>query len=184
MKKQLVIGGLVAVAVAAGIGAAGQWPAPEMDRIHAKIESSHEGVDHIAASDFLQLSASDVALFDVREIQEYEVSHLPGALQVNPDITAAEFEERFGDTLKNKTVIFYCSVGVRSSRLAERVAPLVERSTGRAPANLIGGAFQWSNEGRPMVTPQGANTNAVHPFDDYWGRLIENRKAISFDPEA
>lgn len=184
MKKPLIIGGLVVVAVAAGIGAAGQWPAPEMERIHASIEESHEGVEHIAADDFMKLKPSEVALFDVREVEEFEVSHLPGAIQVSPEITAAEFEAQFGEALNGKTAIFYCSVGVRSSILAERVASLVEQSTGAAPMNLIGGAFQWSNDGRAMITPKGGETRSIHPYDSYWGRLIDNQEVIRTAPTS
>ncbi|MEP0188874.1 MAG: rhodanese-like domain-containing protein [Erythrobacter sp.] len=182
MKKHLLIGGAVALAAIVGIGGTVFWQTSDLERIQAGIEASHEGVAHIAADDFAQLSRSDVILFDVRETEEFEVSHLTGAIQVSPDIGAAEFEERFGKELKGKTAIFYCSVGVRSSILAERVAGLVEQSTGAAPMNLIGGAFQWSNEGRTMVTPKGGETRAIHPYDTYWGRLIDDSTAISDKP--
>ena len=184
MKKPLLIGGAVALLAMVGIGGAVFWQTSDLERIQAGIEASHEGVEHIAADDFAKLSPSDVILFDVRENEEFEVSHLAGAIQVSPDIGAAEFEERFGQQLKGKTAIFYCSVGVRSSILAERVADLVEQWTGDAPMNLIGGAFQWSNDGRAMVTPKGGETREIHPFDAYWGRLIQDRGAISYKPAS
>lgn len=184
MKKSLIIGGVAALVAIAGIGGAVFWQTSDLERIHQGIAASHDGVEHIAADDFAQLNAGEVILFDVREPDEFKVSHLPGAIQVSPEIGAAEFKERFGDTLKGKQAIFYCSVGVRSTILAERVAGLVERSTGAAPMNLIGGAFQWSNEGRAMITPKGKGTRAIHPFDAYWGRLIKDRGAISYKPST
>ena len=57
-------------------------------------------------------------LLDVREIEEYEVSHLSGALQVNPDLK--DFSELDGITT-DTPIIAYCSVGYRSSALVQRL---------------------------------------------------------------
>ena len=43
-------------------------------------------------------------------------------------------------------------------------------------SNLEGSIFRWSGEGRPLVDPKGKSTRLVHPYNPYWGRLL--------DPEA
>ncbi|MDY7098153.1 MAG: rhodanese-like domain-containing protein [Pseudomonadota bacterium] len=175
------------VAGLAAIGAIGAFlfaQTSDLDRIHQGIAAKYTGIDHIPAEDFAALSGEDVIVFDVREAEEFAVSHLSGAIQVSPDISDTEFKERFAGQLKGRRAVFYCSVGVRSSILAQRVAALVENRTGMAPANLIGGIFNWSNDGRPMVSRQNSGTQSVHPYDDYWGRLIENRDAITYAPDA
>ncbi|MAY21130.1 MAG: sulfurtransferase [Erythrobacteraceae bacterium] len=184
MKKRLIFGGIAGVALIGAVGGALLFQTSDLDRIHAGIAATHNNVEHIAADDFVALDSDEFVLFDVREADEFAVSHLPGAVLVDPDITAAEFTTRFGDSLEGKRAIFYCSVGVRSSNLADRVAELVEDSTGNAPVNLIGGLFKWRNEGRELVTASGQSTGDIHPYDDYWGRLIEDRETISYKPET
>lgn len=154
----------------------------DIDRIHAGIAATHGNVEHMTADDFSALGSDEVVLFDVREPDEFAVSHLPDAVLVDPGMSVSEFAARFSDRLSGKRVIFYCSVGVRSSILAERVAKLVEALSGKTPVNLIGGIFRWRNEGLRLVTISGNSASAVHPYDDYWGRLVEDREAVSYLP--
>ena len=169
--------GLTAIAAVTG---AIFFQTSDLDRIHDGIEATHQRVDHISADQLIALPTDKVVLFDVREADEFAVSRLPGAIRVDPEMDEYEFEDRFAGILEGKTAVFYCSVGVRSSILAERVADLIEDTTDKAPLNLIGGLFQWSNENRAMVSTGGEPTSAIHPYDSYWGRLIENRQAISY----
>jgi rhodanese-related sulfurtransferase len=181
-KKRLVFCGLAGFALLAAVGGAALFQTSDLGRIHYGIAASYDTVEHLAADDYSALDPDDVVLFDVRENEEFAVSHLPGAILVDPDISEEEFAEAFSDKLQGKRAIFYCSVGVRSSILADRVAELVERETGKRPVNLIGGLFQWHNEDRALISASGAATDAIHPFDDYWGRLIEDEKAVSYLP--
>lgn len=182
MKTGLLFGSLACAALIAGLGGFLVFQSSDLERIHAGIAANYEDVAHIPSEEFATLERSKVVLFDVRESDEFAVSHLPGAIQVAPDITMAEFELRFASELEDKRAVFYCSVGMRSTILADRVAALVERQTGKPPVNLIGGLFQWHNEGRLAVSTSGDATSAIHPFDDYWGRLIEDQAAVSYTP--
>lgn len=157
---------------------------PDLAKIHDDIEADYERVAHINSDTFSKLPGEDVIIFDVREPEEFAVSHLPGAIQVDPGISEAEFQSRYGSAMEGKTAVFYCSVGRRSSHLAERVATVVETQTSKAPANLIGGVFQWSNENRSLMSTAGAATNAIHPYNAHWGRLIHNREAIQYSTPA
>jgi rhodanese-related sulfurtransferase len=104
-----------------------------------------------------------LVVLDVRTPEEFAVSHLPGAVRVDPDRadlgSLAVAEE--------STVVVYCSVGYRSAAIAEALeAAGVERVY-----NLRGGIFAWANEGRPMIR-DGAPVHRVHPYDPIWGRLL------------
>ncbi|MEO1167879.1 MAG: rhodanese-like domain-containing protein [Pseudomonadota bacterium] len=184
MKKRLIFGSIAVIALIGAVGGALLFQTSDLDRIHAGIAATHDNVDHMSADDLLALGSDEFVLFDVREADEFAVSHLPGAVLVDPGMSAAEFATRFGEKLEGKRAIFYCSVGVRSSILADRVAKLVQNSTGNTPVNLIGGLFKWRNEGRELVTDTGQPTGDIHPYDDYWGRLIEDRETISYLPET
>ena len=95
-------------------------------------------------------------VFDVRTPAEYAVSHLPGAVNVDPDMPAADFLARYGDSVDGKTAVFYCSVGVRSSRLASRVARELKARGAVAVDDMAGGIFAWHGEARPLVDAEGA----------------------------
>ena len=115
--------------------------------------------------------ADDIVLLDVREDGEFAVSHLDGAVRVDPGIWRSTFLSRYREALKGKTVVFYCSVGVRSSALAESVkADLLAAGT-KEVVNLEGGIFGWHNQSRPLVDKSGPTT-FVHPYNAYWGRLL------------
>lgn len=155
---------------------------PKLQAIHRNIVKSFDNVEHISADALTVIGSSNVVLFDVREQAEFAVSHIEGAIHVDPDISPALFKQKFAESLSNKTAVFYCSVGQRSSELASRVDAVVKDSGGLAAYNLIGGVFQWRNELRELQR-NGRPTRLVHPYNRYWGRLIEDRSAISYEPE-
>ncbi len=133
---------------------------------------------HIATAELArQMTQGNVVLFDVRQQAEYAVSHLPGAMHVAPGMAADDFVARFGDSVAGKLAVFYCSVGVRSSTLAARVADSLKARGARDAVDLAGGIFAWHNERRALVNAQGA-TDFVHPYDNTWGRLVARQKKV------
>ncbi len=118
------------------------------------------------------MAGKSYLLFDVREPQEYAVSHIEGAINLSPAMRAEKFMQRYGDQIADKNLIFYCAVGYRSGALADRIGQLVDRPV----LNLSGGIFRWYNEGYPVVGSDGRPTNEVHPYSAHWGRLIKERK--------
>ena len=81
------------------------------------------------------------ALLDVRTEAEFAVSHLPGALRIDPDASPAQVVAAIRP---NTAVVVYCSVGYRSSQLAKRL----QKAGVAGVSNLDGSIFQWANEGR------------------------------------
>ncbi|MDZ7267894.1 MAG: rhodanese-like domain-containing protein [candidate division KSB1 bacterium] len=113
-------------------------------------------------------------IFDVRDRDEYDVSHLPHARHVDPRLSAEDFIKQFGDSLRERRVVFYCSVGYRSSLLLQRLQKDLHTAGCRAAANLRGGIFRWYNEGNPVVNAAGP-AQRVHPYDRFWGLLLRNK---------
>lgn len=113
-------------------------------------------------------------VLDVRQSEEFAVSHLPGAVRVDPDISIEQFKSRFADRLSERRVLLYCSVGQRSSALADRITAVVESADGLGVANLQGGIFRWQGEGGPLVNADGP-TDTVHPYNWFWGQLRPGR---------
>ena len=147
-----------------------------LDKIHEDIQSKYADVRHLSADEFNGLLLPDTIVFDVREEKEYGVSHLSNAVLVSPKISAEDFMAQFGEQVSGKTAVFYCSVGRRSSDLVSRLEANREVDAGSALFNLEGGLFSWVNEQREV------SGIGVHPYNWYWGRLIEDKTMINYKP--
>ena len=110
-------------------------------------------------------------LFDTRAEDEYRVSHIASAEHVSPEMSADAFMAKYGDRLAGKRLVFYCSVGYRSSIFAERVLERARAAGADSVSNLRGGIFRWYIEGNPVVDEKGV-TDEVHPYDKVWGALL------------
>jgi len=104
-----------------------------------------------------------LVLLDVRREEEYAVSHLPGALRVDPE-APPELPEGVPQDLP---VVAYCSVGWRSSKWVESL-----REQGIDAMNLEGSIFQWVAEGRPLRRGDD-KVDVVHPYGRAWAWLVD-----------
>lgn len=104
-------------------------------------------------------------LLDVRQAEEFAVSHLGGARRIDPDEKFAALKAL---TATNQPVVVYCSVGYRSSELAQRLLKAGVTNV----FNLEGSIFQWANEGRPLAGTNGPAAK-VHPYNERWGALLK-----------
>lgn len=105
-------------------------------------------------------------LLDVRGENEYAVSHLKGAVRVEPGTKAPDLLEGLD---RSTPIVAYCSVGYRSSELVERL----KKEGFTNVSNLEGSIFEWANRGLPVYRG-GERVREVHPFDAEWGRLLDH----------
>lgn len=147
----------------------------DLDQVHLSIETRYSDINHIKADALLSFDGDAYVLFDVRKREEFDVSHLPGAIWVDPSITASDFLGEYSQILSGKVAVFYCSVGERSSRLATRVDAASDKSF--RVHNLAKGIFGWHNDERKLSAGQ-AETDAIHPYDEKWGQLIDRQEKI------
>lgn len=153
-----------------------------LDAVREQVQRDYAAVAQMPADTLRdRLKAGDVLLLDVREWDEYAVSHISGAERVDPGTWKSTFLKGFKDKARGKTVVFYCSVGVRSSQLAEKVQVALMSAGAKAVYNLDGGVFGWHNEKRPLVDAKGA-TDFVHPYDSYWGTLVDRQELTKTKP--
>ena len=175
----------LAVAAVIAAGAASQ-PAEaggqqRLARLEAAISREHATIDHIAPEGLASLLEvpGRVLVIDVREETEYRIGHIEGAIRVSPDEPADAVIARIGPLVRGKVVVAYCAVGLRSSRLVERMHQMLVGAGAVSVANLIGGAFAWHNTGRPLVNATGA-TEALHPWSPFWRRYLDfNHLAVT-----
>lgn len=114
-------------------------------------------------------------LFDIRTVVEYEKSRIATAVRLDPDIGPDDFTARYGSLVSGRDLVFYCSVGQRSSELLERVESACGKARAKSCRNLRGGIFRWYNEGRPVVDASGL-TDDIHSYDPIWGMMVERRR--------
>ena len=141
---------------------------------------AHVRPDHLSAR---LGGAETVLLLDVRETAEFDVSHLSGAERVAPEISSARALAQIGERADGAALVFYCSVGQRSSRLASRTQRALAAAGARAVYNLRGGIFAWHNEARPLVDRFG-QTPYVHPYRAAWRRLLTRPQLATMRPRS
>jgi rhodanese-related sulfurtransferase len=178
-----ILAAVVCLAVLGGAPAVAKDPFT-LDAVREKVKRDYDGVAQLSTAALAKrlADAKDVLLLDVREGEEFAVSHIAGAQRVDPGIWRSTFLKRFGNAAKGKAVVFYCSVGVRSSKLAEKVRDRLMAHGAQGVFNLDGGIFAWHNEARPLVDAKG-DTSFVHPYDSYWGKLLKRQELARTSPE-
>lgn len=104
-----------------------------------------EGVYDISPEELARLSASDIAMIDVREPAEYvgELGHIAETKLV-PLSTVPDNVESFP---KDKPIVFVCKSGGRSGRAAAFALSLGFQHA----YNMKGGMILWNSLGLPVV---------------------------------
>ncbi len=104
----------------------------------------------------------NLILLDTRSKREYDVSHLKYARWVGYD----EFNlSRVKDLPKNAPIVVYCSIGVRSEQIGEKL----KKAGFSNVKNLYGSIFEWVNQGNPVYDTNDKQTKKIHGFDKSWG---------------
>lgn len=139
------------------------WISPSWKSINEYIDKKYPEVADITVHQLREdiLQGASLYLIDVREAEEYAVSHLPGSVNLtNPGLVTLS---------KDTRIISYCSVGIRSADFTRR---LQQKGYTQA-VNLRGSIFSWANQGYPLVRGEQP-TLFVHPFNERWGILVNS----------
>ncbi|UZJ41816.1 rhodanese-like domain-containing protein [Prosthecochloris sp. SCSIO W1101] len=146
-----------------------------LDATESMIEKSYP-VPLISADELSKRlkKKENILLFDTRTSGEYAKSHIDGAVLLPPETPADDFIREHGGLIREKTVVFYCSVGQRSSNYLQRVYKTCKAEGAKECYNLRGGIFRWYNQGHPVVNENG-ETDDIHGYNPLWGMMIEKR---------
>lgn len=121
-------------------------------------------------------SYSKYVLLDARETKEFNVSHIENAINVGFD----KFDSKKVTTTikdKNVTIVVYCSIGVRSEKIGEKLLKLGYKNV----FNLYGGIFEWKNNGGSVVNNQNKTTDEVHTFNKEWSVYLKKGTKVYED---
>ncbi|MBC8163845.1 MAG: molybdopterin-synthase adenylyltransferase MoeB [Roseiflexaceae bacterium] len=82
-------------------------------------------------------------LLDVREANEWEIGHLPGATRISVN----ELPERLSELDSAIEMVVYCRSGVRSAK----AIGILKQAGFRKLTNMAGGILRWSDEVDPSI---------------------------------
>lgn len=118
------------------------------------------------------MNKSDLFVLDIREEEEYKVSHLKNARHVG----YFWFDMRkIYDIPKDAQLVLYCSIGNRSEKIAQKLM-----NAGYRNVNILyGGIFEWVNSGQPVYKLNGAQTSEIHTYSKKLARWVEKGTRVN-----
>ena len=135
--------------------------------------NSHS-IPYISVEELRMLRLNDsVVILDAREPKEFEVSHLKSSINVGFDNFYSE-EKQLQKTNKDAQIIVYCSVGIRSEKIGEKL----KKAGFINVKNLYGGIFEWKNRGNPVIDSTGTETENVHAFSKQWSKWLHKGNPV------
>lgn len=137
---------------------------------HEKVRRTISGAVPTMDAAELKEKLQNLRIFDAREREEYEVSHIPGAEYIgykNFDIKS------LANIPKDTPIVLYCSIGYRSEKIGEKL--LAKGFTN--VFNLYGSIFEWVNRGYPVVNSSSEEVKRVHTYNKEWSRWVDENQA-------
>ena len=161
MKTIIIIFSLLVITANNCTGGGLTWKYVKYD-----IKRKYPHVQQMTVSKLAATNLTTYLLIDVRTAKEYKVSHLKNAVNI-------ESTKEILKLIKNKKkekIILYCSVGYRSSDIANQLL-----SHGVTNIyNFEGSLFEWINSGHKVYDANGVSLYA-HPYNKAWGLLLESK---------
>jgi len=133
--------------------------------VNGLIKNSVDTINSEGVRDLI--NEGNAVLIDAREKNEYEVSHIEGAVSMGYE----EFDlKNLPEIDKDKTIVVSCSIGKRS----EDIGLKLKEAGYTNVLNHYGGIFDWTNRGFPVVDMEGKEVKRVHPYNSFWGIWVNN----------
>lgn len=124
----------------------------------------------VIGAEELKESKEEVTIFDAREKEEFDISHIENAQYLGYD----EFNvSRLGEIAKDSKIVVYCSIGYRSEKIGEQLQAMGYNNV----YNLYGSIFDWVNRGYPVVDSNGDTTKEVHTYNKAWSKWVDKKQA-------
>jgi rhodanese-related sulfurtransferase len=137
------------------------------------LDSLYEhSVPLISVEDLIKLNKKEVYILDTREEEEFNVSHIKNARNVG----YFWFDMRkIYDIPMSATIVLYCSVGMRSEKIGEKLLEAGYKNV----YNLYGSLFEWVNQGNPVYKKNGVQTSEIHIYNESWSRWVSRGTKVN-----
>ncbi|MDX2360512.1 MAG: rhodanese-like domain-containing protein [Crocinitomicaceae bacterium] len=124
-----------------------------------------------AESALKKVNDQNAVFLDIREMEEFNISHIQGALNVG-------YEQFYMDEIKHlkksTEIIVYCSIGARSQEIGKRLKKFGYTNV----HNLYGGLFHWSNLEYPLFDLWENPTKNIHGYSKDWGKWVTKGNVV------
>jgi rhodanese-related sulfurtransferase len=128
-------------------------------------------VPTVSVEELSKENLQEIVFLDARERNEYNVSHLKNARWVGYE----DFElSRVNAINKNEEIVIYCSIGVRSEKIGEKLKQAGYTNV----KNLYGSIFEWVNQGNPVYDSTEKPTNKIHAYNKKWGVWLKKGEKV------
>ena len=118
----------------------------------------HHSIPLISVTGFKELPKENLFVLDVREGEEYNVSHIKNSRHIG----YFWFDMRkLYDIPLDALIVLYCTSGTRAEKIGEKL----KRAGYKNIFNLYGGILEWVNEGNPVYKPDGVQTSEIHTYN-------------------
>ena len=134
---------------------------------------NHKKVPYIAVAELKNLQQKNkVVILDSRELVEFKVSHIEGAILVGYNHFRLS---SLPDSIDKKTpIVVYCTLGVRSEVIANQ---LIENGYTDVK-NLYGGISEWKNKDYIVIDSTQRMTENIHVYSKKWGKWLTKGNPI------
>jgi rhodanese-related sulfurtransferase/glyoxylase-like metal-dependent hydrolase (beta-lactamase superfamily II) len=129
------------------LGGFGGWEGAELPVVHGAESMNAAAAPEVSAGEGDKLVTAGAQLLDVREPDEWDFGHAPGASL----IPMGQVHDRLSEVSADARVVVICRSGGRSAAVTQ-----VLRSRGYDAVNLAGGMRAWAKLGLPVVATSGA----------------------------
>lgn len=134
------------------------------------LQHNKKSIPYVNSKEFKEIK--NPIILDTREKKEFDVSHIKNAECVGYNkFDSKKIKEKYKNM--NDTIVVYCSVGIRSERIGEKLKKIGYKNV----FNLYGGIFGWKNNDQEVLDINQNPTQKVHGFSKEWSRyLLKGKK--------
>ncbi len=112
------------------------------------LEQVKAEIDEISTSEALPLVGGSHVFVDVREVDEWQEGHVPGAVHLSRGMLESRIEAIVPD--RSSALVVYCAGGARSAFATKSLVELGYENV----VSLAGGFADWKRNGFDYVTPR------------------------------
>src|SRR5918996_1975459 len=128
----------------------------EHTRFEKLVAEAKKHITEISPQDAAaKLNSGDAVVVDVRDKDEWEEGHIPGATHLSRGTIELDIEEKVPD--QNALIICHCGGGGRSALAAETLQKMGYKNV----RSMAGGFKTWKNSGLP-TTNSLAGSDAIN----------------------